>query len=613
MAPAAAAGSAAGTYVALDRPNRLVDTRLGAGQHIQPRIAGRGWLPDSGIGAVVATLTAYSPTGDGRLVAYPARRPPAANLYFDRGRTASTTVVVALHAGRLNIAEVGKSGHVRVALDVTGYYRGGSSSPPGSFHPVAPARLVDGRTLRSGRGFTAPVAGRAGVPKKSVGAVAVTIHALHPTASGTLSVGSRDVPHPGRPALPFRAGQSASAFAIVPLGSGSSIRISDDAKRGTVDVSIDVAGYYSYGTAAQAGTYEPLPAPARVGSGRIGGGRTYSVPVAGIAGVPRSHVAAAAVAITFAGEGTDVELVRVSRTGSFRLHNPSNQRVDFAFDVVGYVPATTITAPPTFVGRYVRNLTAHHDATNIATMQAEGAADAAAGSELVLLHLGAQLNDRSGVLLSGTTRQLTWAHLVTALNAYLAGYAPAGGTVAIATNNDGDWHKYPAKARGRDWANELIDALTVPDGVQVAGADDIEAGFVSTRAQAQTWEDAYLGATDQRLYFVGSADGCPITFGATGKTCDFGWTEQQYYSLAHSGSRIRVLPQVYTPDQAVQWTNIDATGGGGLIFAGALTERAAAPDLSQHPAQGWAALYRALSSRVKSPAVPAVVDLRSDG
>jgi hypothetical protein len=218
------------------------------------------------------------------------------------------------------------------------------------------------------------------------------------------------------------------------------------------------------------------------------------------------------------------------------------------------------------------------------------------------------------VLLSATKRELTWADLVTALDAYLAGYASAAtsGTVAIATNNDGDWHVYPATARGRDWANKVIDALAAHPGIEVAGAADIEAGFASTRAQAQTWEDAYLAATPQPLYFVGSADGCPITFGATGATCRFGWTERQYFALAHHGTRIHVLPQIYTPDNAVQWANIDATGGGGLILAGALTEHAAAPRQSQHPAQGWAALYRARSAFTDIPHVPAVVDLRSD-
>ena len=219
----------------------------------------------------------------------------------------------------------------------------------------------------------------------------------------------------------------------------------------------------------------------------------------------------------------------------------------------------------------------------------------------MLLDIGAQLNDRSGVLLSATNLKINWAHLVNALDAYLAGYASASGTVAIATNNDGNWHEYPATARGRDWANKVIDALTVPTGVEVAGAADIEATFVSTRAQAQTWEDAYLAATSRPLYFVGSADGCPSTFGATGGTCRFGWTERQYYALAHHGSRIRALPQIYTPDNAVQWANIDATGGGGLQFAGALTEHAAAPHRSQRPAAGLGrAVPRALGAHQRT-------------
>jgi hypothetical protein len=625
-APAGATDATAGTYVSLDRAHRVLDTRLGAGHDVHPEIAGHAGLPDHGIGAVVGTLTAYSPTADGHLVAYPGHRPATASLYFGKGRTAGSTVVVALNSGRLHLADVGRSGHVRVALDVTGYYRSGTASTPGAFHAIAPARVVDTRhgtagnrhgALHHGHGFTAHVAGKRGVPKQSVGAVAVSIHVLDPTSTGTLTVSAPDVPQPNRPAVHFRAEHETSTFAVVALGSGSGIRIFDAAHSGTVQVLVDVLGYYTYGTAAQAGAYEPLPSAARVAHGSLGGGATKSVPVAGRGGLPRTHVADAVVEITFAGRQTtsNVVIAPASHAGAIRVHNASRHRVDFGVDVVGYVPGSTITAPPAFVGRYVRNLTSSDDIGNTKAMNAEGQRDAAAGSKLVLLDVGAELNDRTGVQLSATHVRLSWMQLVNAIDAYLTGYAgaeSAPGTIAIATNNDGDWREYPATPRGRDWANKVIDRLTVPDGVHVAGSADIESGFVSTRAQAQTWEDAYLAATAEPLYYVGSADGCPVTFGVTNATCRFGWTERQYYALAHHGTRIRVLPQVYTPGNAVQWANIDATGGNGLIFAGALTERAAAPALSQHPAQGWAALYRALSAHTDVPHVPAVVDLQSD-
>ena len=55
------------------------------------------------------------------------------------------------------------------------------------------------------------------------------------------------------------------------------------------------------------------------------------------------------------------------------------------------------------------------------------------------------------------------------------------------------------------------------------------------------------------------------------------------------------------------------------MFAGALTERAACPaagsgcpTASYPPAQGWDELFRALSSVVAHPDVPAVTDLRVD-
>src|SRR4051812_24209516 len=77
---AAAAGSAAGTYVALPKQSRVVDTRTGAGgnhkgavtsgQTIAVRVAGVGAVPRTGVGAVVVTVTALRPTGTGRLVLY---------------------------------------------------------------------------------------------------------------------------------------------------------------------------------------------------------------------------------------------------------------------------------------------------------------------------------------------------------------------------------------------------------------------------------------------------------------------------------------------------------------------------------------------------------------
>jgi hypothetical protein len=261
-------------------------------------------------------------------------------------------------------------------------------------------------------------------------------------------------------------------------------------------------------------------------------------------------------------------------------------------------------------------------------MSTAGCDDAQAGATLVLLHVGAQSitaplsAENPGVALSSTSPvvRLTYPQLRAAIDAYTSGYTGCGSadvTVAIGTNNDGDFSTYTATKKGADWATEVMNKVTARAHVTLVGANDIEAGFAGSLADAQDWETAYLDNTSANLIFAGSADGCPTTYGATGQTCAFGWTQAQYYALAGGiDPRIQALPQIYLSDQAAQWANIDATGGKNIHFAGALTENAACPSASTSGCsfasmtaqQGWAALYHALST-IMAPSLPAVTDL----
>lgn len=652
----------AGTYVALPTPTRVVDTRtgaagnhkgsVGAGHSIRPMIAGRGGLPSGGIGAVVATVTVYAPTGAGSLVVDATRVTGPASLAFARGQTVSNTVTTPLSGGHLMITNAAHHGRVQIAVDVAGYYRAGSPvTTAGGFVPVATRRVVDTRTgaggnrkgaLSHGHGSTATIAGHGGVPSSGVGAVAVNITVLDPTRTGTLLVWAYGQPQPSLPAVRFTAGRAVTAFDVVPLGSGK-IKIFDAGSAGSVQVLVDVRGYYRSGPAQSVGAYQPLPTASRVYARTVGARHTVSIATGGHGGVPVAHLSAVLVALHAVApsrsgalqawragakqpRGVTVEfgaghsmagvaLVPVSGGGHFDLRNSARTGTRVDIDVLGYVPANAIIAPATSVGRYVRDLGGSND---VATMTAQGAADARIGSRFVLLEVGAQANDKKGVVLSGTNVEISYAHLVTALDGYLAGYAAhqrvSNATIAVGTNNDAnDWTHYPASQRGKDFADKVIDSLTVPAGITLEGADDVEAAFFSTQAQAQQWENAYLAATSHGLIYNGDANDCPTRFGGTHATCAYGWTEAQYYALAHHGSRITVLPQIYGPGEAVKWANIDATGGGGLIFAGALTEHAAAPHNSQAPGPGWAALYRAISSLTSSPRIPAAVDLEIDG
>jgi hypothetical protein len=95
-------------------------------------------------------------------------------------------------------------------------------------------------------------------------------------------------------------------------------------------------------------------------------------------------------------------------------------------------------------------------------------------------------------------------------------------------------------------------------------------------------------------------------------SCAFGWTQRQWWRLAHhvegGRNRTRVLPQIYFPVQAVQWANLYSNNGGGLRFVGSLTQFAA-DESTLRPEQGWAALYRALQWQVANPGLPRAVDI----
>lgn len=300
-----------------------------------------------------------------------------------------------------------------------------------------------------------------------------------------------------------------------------------------------------------------------------------------------------------------------------------------------FPPGTS--APPVSVSHYPRNLTG--DATSdAATMTATGCADAKAspaGHEYaVVLDIGSQRTDLPGnawgTMLTTTSTKLTDAQLVTAIEAYLDGYAGCMPDysrlmLAVATNNDS--HQYytsgggcplpPAgtadplgTAGGTDWADNVIDPLVTYAAqwphITVAGGNDIEPGFAGCTSQATDWITAFDAATTAPYVFIGSADGCPTTLGST-EDCNYGWTQQQIYQLAYgiSPARSVPLPQIYIPEQAIQWADISRTGvrGGAapIAFGGVLTSQGACAPVgsgctSQSGTTAWNQLWNALNT-----------------
>ena len=315
-----------------------------------------------------------------------------------------------------------------------------------------------------------------------------------------------------------------------------------------------------------------------------------------------------------------------------------------ARNVAGSSPAgvsslvTTQTAPPAqttpapvSTSRYIRNIGNTASATDLATMRTEGATDAyynpSGHGYLILLDIGGQDEYDGGVLLSATTKFVSYANLVQNIESYVDGYASkqnvsAPVVIAIGTNNDMD----VSTSAGQSWANKVVDpvlayAAKYP-GIMIAGANDIEPGFRGSYSASKSWLQGFLGSTSAPFVFNGSADGCSWTKTAAG--CNNGWTMSGLYSLAAgvAPTRILNLPQVYNTTMAAQWKYISLTGvvaGNPRInFAGALTEWTACSQQGGCSSitgnQAWNQLWTNLQSdaRLQVASLPYSTDLRVD-
>ncbi len=293
-------------------------------------------------------------------------------------------------------------------------------------------------------------------------------------------------------------------------------------------------------------------------------------------------------------------------------------------------PAPQRTPAPVATSRYIRNVHGSSSA-ELARMRAEGVADAKANPGnhryLVLLDIGGQDYYDGGVVLSATTRFVSFANLVRDVNAYVDGYhsaqrSVAPVTIALGTNNDMD----VSYNSGRAWATRLVNPVASHaahySGLSIVGADDIEPGFRSGYTATRNWLSGYLAGTGRPFVFNGSADGC--AWSATNRGCNNGWTMARLYQLAAGAAPTRIvnLPQVYNTTMAAQWKYISLTGvvnhHSRINFGGPLTELTACRQSrscgSLSGSSAWSTLWRNLQSdsRVRQTSMPYATDLRID-
>jgi len=247
-------------------PARVLDSRPGptnVGPYSTPWGAGARDVQIAGVGgvpgdaeAVVLNVTVVNPTSASFLQLWPTDTPQptfGSSLNFTAGQIVPNSVTVKIgNWGQVRVFNA--AGSTDVVIDVSGYYKAGSDGA--GFVPVTPARLLDSRpgwdnigsyaapwAAGSAAVRTVPVAGLGGVPANA-SAVVLNVTAVNPTAHSFLQLWPAGSPQPGSgSSLNVTPGQVVANAVTVKVGSGGTVQVFNAA--GTVDVVVDVSGYYT--------------------------------------------------------------------------------------------------------------------------------------------------------------------------------------------------------------------------------------------------------------------------------------------------------------------------------------------------------------------------------
>jgi hypothetical protein len=313
--------TAGNVYTPTNVPFRLADTRAGsghqlAGQSLTPgksdfvQVVGQDGVVLNATAAVL-NVTATNGTAASFFTAYAggAGRPLASNLNFVAHQTIANLVTVPIGAGGVNIYNL--AGTADAVVDLEGYFAPGPG-PGGTFNPHSPLRISDtrsgsgqpnaGQRLSAGSILHVQATGAGGVPGSGVSAVVLNVTAVGPTGSSFLTVFPEGNGLPLASNLNFTPGKVVPNRVIVPVGTGGKVDIYN--QQGSVDVVVDVGGWFSNATGTTGFTFTPTP-PTRVADTRprsglplagqtVGPRGTLTVPVVTPAGLPAGAMAVAA-------------------------------------------------------------------------------------------------------------------------------------------------------------------------------------------------------------------------------------------------------------------------------------------------------------------------------
>jgi outer membrane protein assembly factor BamB len=292
-------------------PVRILDTRngtggvpvapLGAGSSLSLTVAGANQLAPAGATAVMLNITVANTTAAGFLTVYPAGSalPLASSLNWAAGKTVPNLVEMQVGTGGA-VTFYNQAGSTDVVVDLEGYFAPPSGSA-GQEVALGPARISDtragsglpnaGSTLGAGGSLDIQVTGAGAVPASGVSAAILNVTATNTTAASFLTVWPTGGSRPLASNLNWEAGQTVPNRVIVPVGTTGKISVYNPS--GSVDVVIDVAGYFTDATAT--GVLFNPQSPFRIadtrGTATLGPGSTHVLQVGGLAGVPSTATA----------------------------------------------------------------------------------------------------------------------------------------------------------------------------------------------------------------------------------------------------------------------------------------------------------------------------------
>lgn len=251
-------------------PARFMDTRTGNGTAQAPfteaqtrtlQITGRNGVPATAT-AVVLNITAIKGTNGTYLTVWPTGRPKptASSVNVPKGVARPNTLIVPIgNDGKVSIYN--QAGSIQVAIDISGYFSVDSTQPGQA--SLTPKRILDTRTgvggpaTKFGAGQTRDlvIANTNGVPANATAAI-VNITALNGSTGSYLTAFPKGTTKPNASNVNWAANEVSPNFAVVPIGTGGAISLYN--YKGTVNVLVDLVGYFSPTAPGRYRPFEPV-------------------------------------------------------------------------------------------------------------------------------------------------------------------------------------------------------------------------------------------------------------------------------------------------------------------------------------------------------------------